>query len=95
MEGTTYKLALAEGDPISVTLAPGVLPALEPVAKAFIKTLIENAQSGDVDITLSDDMMMITVKGSFLNNLAQALGMPVPEEGLVGCKDAACSTMGS
>ena len=94
MAGTTYKLALAEGDDaISVTLAPGVPPALEAVAIGVIKTLIEDAQDGDVDITVSDDMM--TVKGSFLSALAQALGTPVPEGGLEGCKDALCSMMAS
>ena len=50
---------------------------------------------GDVDITVSDDMMMITVKGSFLNKVAEELGVPVPEGGLVGCKNAPCSPMGS
>ena len=92
MDGTTYKLALAEGmDAIDVTLAPGVPPATKPGATGVIKTLIEGAQGGNVNITVSEDMMMITVKGSFLDNLAQALGMPVPPEGLKGCKDALCA----
>ncbi len=97
MSGTTYKLALAEGhDAISVKLALGVPPVFGAVAKTSIKGLIESAQGGDVDITVSDDMMMITVKGSFLDKLAETLGgMPVPEEGLEGCKDALCSTMAS
>ena len=95
MEGTTYKLALAGDDPITVTLAPGVPLPLAGVAEATIKALIEGAQDGDVDITVSEDMMMITVKGSFLTNLAETLGMlEVPAEGLVGCKGAPC-TMGS
>ena len=94
--GTTYKLALAEGDDaISVTLAAGASPASEALAIGFTKGLIGDAQDGDVDITVSDDMMMITVKGSFLTKLAQALGVPEPEEGLVGCKDAPCSTTAS
>ena len=96
MSGTTYKLALAEGDDaISVTLAPGVPPVFGALAKTSIKGLIEGAQGGDVNITVSEDMMMITVKGSFLDTLAQTLGMTPPEEGLVGCKDAPCSTMPS
>ena len=91
MEGTTYKLALAEGDAIRVELAPGVAPVFGALAKALIKGRIEAAQGGDVDITVSDDMMMITVKGSFLSNLAQGFDeIEVPEEGLVGCKDAPC-----
>ncbi len=96
MEGTTYKLTLAEGDDaIIVKLVPGAPPVTGPLAKQTIQSLIKDAQSGNVDITVSDDMMMITVKGSFLSMLAEALGMPVPEEGLVGCKDAPCGTMGS
>ena len=96
VEGTTYKLALAEGaDAISVTLVPGVTDAEEISKIEAIRYLIERAQGGDVDITVSADMMSITVKGSFLSMLAQVLGMQVPEEGLVGCKDAACSTMAS
>ena len=91
MDGTTYKLALAEGmDAIDVTPAQGVPAATKPLATGYIKTLIERAQGGNVNITVSEDMMMITVKGSFLDILAQALGMPVPEEGLKGCKDALC-----
>ena len=96
MSGTAYRLTLAEGDDaITVTLAPGVPDAAKIVAIETIRTLIRGAQDGDLDITVSDDMTMITVKGSFLGNLGEALGMPVPEEGLVGCKDAACSTMAS
>lgn len=87
MSGTTYKLALAEGDDaIEVKLVPDVPPVFGAVAKTFIKGLIESAQGGDVAITVSDDMMMITVKGSFLDTVARALDMPVPEEGLEGCK---------
>ena len=95
LAGTTYKLALAEGaDAIIVTLAMPS-PELQVGATAYIKTLIEGAQDGDVGITVSDDMMMITVKGSFLDMLAAELGVPVPEEGLEGCKNAPCGTMGS
>ena len=91
MDGTTYKLALAEGaDAIEVTLAQGVPAATKPVATGYIKTLIGGAQGGDVNITVSEDMMKITVKGSFLDTLAQTLGMPVPPAGLEGCKDAPC-----
>ena len=92
MEGTAYKLALAEGaDAISVMLAPGMPDAAKVVAIESIRTLIQGAQSGTVEITVSDDMMMITVKGSFLSKVADELGMSLPEEGLVGCKDAACT----
>ena len=92
MSGTTYKLALAEGDDaISVTLVPGVPSVFGAVAKTSIKGLIEDAQGGDVNITVSEDMMMITVKGSFLDTLSQTLGMTPPAEGLKGCKDAPCT----
>ena len=86
--GTTYKLKLAEGDAISVKLTPDALPAWEAAAIAIIKELIKSPQ--DIDITVSDDMMMITVKGSFLDTLLGELGMQVPETGLKGCKDAPC-----
>ena len=95
MEGTAYKLTLAAGeDAITVKLASNAA-LTEVVAKGAIKTLIEDAQDGEVDITVSDDMMMITVKGSFLSKLAEHLGMQVPEEGLVGCKNAPCDPMAS
>ena len=95
MDGTTYKLALAEGEEaIIVELAPDAAPVLETLAKTFIKNQIESAQDGNVTITVSEDMMMITVKGSFLDKLAETLGMTVPDEGLKGCK-APCSTMPS
>ncbi len=91
--GTTYMLALTEGDDaIGVTLAAGASPDLEAAAIGTIRGL---AQDGDVDITVSDDKMMITVNGSFLTILAQALGMPAPNEGLAGCKDAPCSRTAS
>ena len=42
LEGTTYKLALAEGDDaISVTLAPGVPDAAKIPAEEGIRTLIQ------------------------------------------------------
>ena len=93
VEGTTYKLALAEGDAISVTPASDAPLDLEKAAIAFLESSIAAAQDGDVDITVSDDM--ITVHGSFLDELAKALSGEVPEGGLVGCKDAPCSTMAS
>jgi len=96
MAGTAYKLTLAAGDDaITVKTTSDAPPGTAALAKGVIKGLIQDAQDGDVDITVSDDMMMITVKGSFLSMLAQAHGMPVPEEGLVGCKEAACSTTAS
>jgi hypothetical protein len=92
-EGTAYKLTLSEeADAIIVMLLPGVAEA-EPTAEAFaigaIKTLIEPAQAGEVDIKVEDDVM--TVKGSFLDMLVGALGMQVPEAGLMGCKDDPCA----
>ena len=91
VEGTVYKLTLAEGDDaIMVTLAPGVPDAMKVTAIAIIKPLIEAAQTGDVEITVSDDMM--TIKGSFLSDLTKALGKTVPDGGLVGCKDDPCMT---
>lgn len=87
-----YMLTLDEGDDaISVTLMPGatqVNPAAESLAKAAIRAVIEGAQSGTVMITVADDTM--TVTGSFLTDLATALGGTVPATGLVGCKDAPC-----
>ena len=71
MGETAYKLTLAEADdPITVMLLPGVAeaqPTAEAVAIGAIKTLIEDAQDGEVDIKVEDDVM--TVKGSFLDKL--------------------------
>ena len=91
-EGTAYKLTLSEeADAIIVMLLPGVAEA-EPTAEAFaigaIKTLIEGAQDGEVDIKVEDDVM--TVKGSFLDKLWELLGLGVPEAGLTGCKGVPC-----
>jgi len=94
MSGTSYTLTLAEGDDaISVMTTSDASPATEALAIAAIEGAIEGAQEGVVDIEVSDDMM--TVKGSFLSKLAEALGMTVPEEGLVACRDAPCSMMAS
>jgi hypothetical protein len=93
MGETAYKLTLAEADDaIIVMLFPGVAemhPTAEAVAIGAIKTLIEPAQAGEVDIKVEDDVM--TVKGSFLDMLVGALGMQVPEAGLMGCKDDPCA----
>jgi hypothetical protein len=93
LEGTAYKLTLSEeADAIIVMLFPGVAemhPTAEAVAIGAIKTLIEPAQAGEVDIKVEDDVM--TVKGSFLDMLVGALGMQVPEAGLMGCKDDPCA----
>ena len=92
MEGTAFKLTLAEGDDaISVKLVEGatlVNPGAEALAEGAIKGLIEMAQAEDVMITVDEeaDPATMTVTGSFLDALLAAVGLQVPEEGLVGCK---------
>ena len=98
LEGTAYKLTLAEGDDaieimLSSALPPGIDPAIATVvAKTTVRTLIEDAQNGDVMITVDEDAdpATMTVMGSFLDSLLNELGMQVPEGGLVGCKGAPC-----
>jgi hypothetical protein len=97
VEGTAYKLTLAEGDEaITVTLSDAVPEAQRPVAqivaKEAIRTLIMEAQDGDVMITVDEDADpdTITVMGSFLDKLWEVLELEVPEAGLTGCKDAPC-----
>ena len=83
-EGTAHKLMLAEGSDAITVMPAAVSATVVPILTGVITT----AQSGTVMITVADDTM--TIKGSFLDTLAAALGTTVPETGLVGCKDAPC-----
>ena len=93
VEGTTYMLALSKGaDPISVTLAQNAT-VTEAFAIAAIRAVIVSVQDENVDIMVSDNMM--TVTGSFLSALAQALQDNMPVTEVVGCKGAPCDMMAS
>ena len=88
--GTTYKLTLAESDDaLIVEAVPDVPPAAVAAAMVVIRTQVKAAQDGEVTITVVDDTM--TVKGSFLSALAEALGGTVPDAGLTGCTDRPCA----
>jgi hypothetical protein len=92
-EGTAYKLTLAEGDDaLTVTVTDAAPLGADIAAKGFIRTLIMEAQDGDVMITVDEDADpdTITVMGSFLDKLWEVLELEVPEAGLTGCKDAPC-----
>ena len=91
--GTAYKLTLAEGDDaLTVTVTDAAPLGADIAAKGFIRTLIMEAQDGDVMITVDEDADpdTITVMGSFLDKLWEVLEIGVPEAGLTGCKDAPC-----
>ena len=91
LEGTAYKLTLAEGDDAITVKVTAEAPAgAAAVAEATIRTLIMQAQDGDVTITVEDaDPDTITVMGSFLDKLLE-----VPAEaGLKGCKGVPCMVM--